>query len=100
MTSGAIQNIVPCIAVEAPKPPMSSVLLEIPKSDILQIPDVSTKILSALRSCRAYQIGSYNGTAIDTYSMQDAFGMEIFQAGEYLFGKRLGDLFVKFTVLQ
>lgn len=49
ITSGAIQNTVPCMAVKAP-PASSSVLFEIPKSDILQIPDVSTRILSALRS--------------------------------------------------
>lgn len=50
MTSGAIQNTVPCIEVYAPAMLMSSVRLEMPKSEILHTPDVSTKMLSAFKS--------------------------------------------------
>lgn len=50
ITSGAIQKIVPCMEVDAPIPLMSSMRLEIPKSLILQTPDISTSMLSAFRS--------------------------------------------------
>ena len=46
MTSGVIQNTVPCMAVKAP-PTSSSVLSKIPKSDILQVPDTSIRIMSS-----------------------------------------------------
>lgn len=49
ITSGAIQNTVPCIAVKAP-PCKSSVRFEIPKSEILHVPDISTRMLSAFKS--------------------------------------------------
>jgi len=49
ITSGAIQKTVPCMAVKAP-PSLSSVLFEIPKSEILHTPDISNKILSAFKS--------------------------------------------------
>ena len=48
ITSGAIQNTVPCIAVYAAW--SSSARFEIPKSEILQMPVFSTRILSDLRS--------------------------------------------------
>src|ERR1700733_5988362 len=102
MTSGAIQNTVPCIAVDAPKPSILSVRLAIPKSDILQIPVVSTKILSALRSyeqCNTSVLETLLEGRRDAYSMKNTLRVEILQTREDLFCERLRDFFIKFAVL-
>ena len=58
----------------------SSVRFEIPKSEILQMPDVSTRILSALRSCRSRGEHQVRGTERKvTYSVQNTLGVEVLE---------------------
>lgn len=50
--SGAIQKTVPFIPVKARPRLIVSTFLDIPKSDILQIPPGSRRMLSAFKSCK------------------------------------------------
>jgi hypothetical protein len=99
--SGAIQKIVPFMVVNARARLIFSTFFEIPKSEILHIPVVSTSILSALRSCvKKSKHGWRNGQREQTsYAMQYTFGMEIFQSHENLTRKRFCNSLVKPAVI-
>lgn len=101
-TSGAIQKTVPCIAVSTFCSLTLSVLLEIPKSEILQIPLCSTRMLSAFRSW--FNLARQRRTFLErmekvTHSVKDTLGMEIFQATENLRGEGLGNIIVEPAIL-
>lgn len=85
MTSGAIQKTVPCIAVDA-IPFRSSVRFEIPKSEILQIPVFSTKMLSAFKSY-AETMRHEEMFEDQAYSVYNVLGVKVFQAFKNLSGE-------------
>ena len=77
---------------------ISAVRFEIPKSEILQIPEGSTRILSAFRSWNFTLDGKVKKERISTHSMNDTVVVEVFKALQYLTGEGTGNLVLELAV--
>ena len=79
--------------------PVSSILPAKPKSEILQIPFFSTRILSPFKFYGTISYASGKFLLTQTYSVQDSLRMEVLKTTEDLAGEKLGDILAGLAVL-